>query len=238
MPEFRLMDTRSFRIKEESATMWQDFYSNLSPFAKSSCYFNDFHSWVADEWTSTEATAATQHILDERNGILRLTSAAAENQGNNIQLGGTGDVETTGESWAPEAGKNLWFETRIRGNDVDQNDIFCGLQDENTTLVALDTDYIGFTAVDGSASLNTLCANTSVVSTEPGIVTLEDDVFIKLGFKVSGLTKVEWYINDVLSGVTSVNIPTALMKLSFSSISGEGVANSLDIDYVVVAQDR
>jgi len=41
------------RIKEVSAGMWQDFYDEGRPFSRVSVYKNDFHSWIADEWTVT-----------------------------------------------------------------------------------------------------------------------------------------------------------------------------------------
>ena len=226
------------RIKEETAGMWQDFYSELRPFGKTSIYFNDFHTWVPDAWTSTEVGTSLQDIEDIRNGELRLTSGDTENNGNNLQLGGTGDTETTGESWAPAAGKNLWFEARIKGNDVDQNDIFVGLHNEDTTIVARGSDYIGFTAVDESASLNVQSAASSVLSTELGVHTLVDATWVTVGFKVTSTDKVEFYVNNVLKSTLSTNIPTALMKLSISSSTGEAGANELDLDYIVVAQDR
>ena len=235
---FKEVGFSSQRILGETPGMWQGFYNELTPFSKVQMYKNDFVSWIADEWTATDATAGTQDIADARGGILRLTSAAGENQGNNLQLGGTGDTETTGESWAPAAGKNLWFEAYISQNDVLQNDIFVGLHNEDTTIIARGSDYIGFYTVDGSAALNVQSANTSVVSSGLGVATLVNATFAKVGFKVSGLDKIEFYVNDVLVETIMTNIPTALMKLSISSITGEASANYLDLDWIVVAQDR
>jgi hypothetical protein len=227
------------RIKEATPNMWQDFYQEKRPFGKVVCYRNDFTDWVADSWTITEVGTSLQKVLDERNGILSLISGGSENDGNNMQLGGSGDSETIGESFAPAAGKNLWFETRISGNDVDQNDIFVGLSVQDTAVVAsLGQAYIGFYSVDESAALNFASAAASVASTSLGITTLADATYIKLGFKVTSTDKVEAYINDVLTATITTSIPTELMKLTFAHLTGEGSANELNIDYVAVCQDR
>lgn len=228
-----------FRIKEANPGMWDDFYIQGRPFGKHSIYFNDFQAWVADAWTVTEATAATQDSDDARNGILTITSGAGENQGAQIQLGGTGDDETTGECWAPAAGKNLWFETYVALNDVTQSDFFVGFHVQDTSVIAgRGSDYIGFRSDDGDALLDCESAASSSASEQTSLATLADATYIKLGFKVTGTAKVEYYVNDVLSATISTNIPTALMKLTLAHLSGEAAANDLSIDYVVACQDR
>lgn len=227
------------RIREANPGMWQDFYVEGRPFGKVSMYANDFHSWVADEWTVTEVGTCTQDMEDARNGVLTLTSGTTENNGAQIQLGGTGDGETTGEAWAPSAGKNLWFECSVYSNDVTQNDIFVGLHVQDTTFVASrGADYIGFRTDDGDALLDCESSASSSASSETSLSTLVDATAVKLGFKVTGTSKVEYYVNDVLKSTISTNVPTALMKLSLGNLTGEAAANTLSIDYVVVAQDR
>lgn len=235
----RNIDHSFERIKESTPNMWQDFYSEKRPFGKVVCYRNDFTDWVADSWTITEVGTSLQKLFDERNGVLSLTSGGSENDGSNMQLGGTGDSETIGESWAPAAGKNLWFETRVYGNDVDQNDFFVGLHVQDTTAVASRGQaYIGFSVDDEDALLDVATAAASVASTEAGIATLADATYVKLGFKVTSTDKVEFYVNDVLKSTLTSNIPTELMKLTLAHLTGEGAANELNIDYVAVCQDR
>lgn len=237
----RDVDYVAHRIKEiESPGMWQDFYVEGKPFSKTCIYYNDFVRWVADEWTITEVNAATQLLVDERNGILRITPAGAENDGAQLQLGGTGDGETTGECWAPAAGKNLWFECKVRSTtDVDQTDIFVGLHVEDTTIIAgRGSDYIGFRIDDGDANIDAETCSGSSASSETALGTGADNVWMVLGFKVTGTDKIEYYVNDVLKATITTNIPTALMKLSLCMLAGEGAANVVDYDYVVVAQDR
>lgn len=229
----------SSRIKEENPGMWQDFYSEARPMLRVSTYANDFNTWVADAWTITEVGTSLQNLKDERNGVLDLTSGATEDNGNNAQLGGTSDTETTGESWCPAAGKNLWFECRFKTDEVTQHDIFVGLHVQDTTVIASKgSDYIGFKTDDGDALLDFENSASSVANLNAAVLTLVNATYYKVGFKVTGLEKIEYYVNDVLKGTVTTNIPTTEMKLTLAQLTGEGVAHTLSVDYVVVGQDR
>lgn len=240
---FKVEEVSAVRIAEETPGMWQDCFHEYQPFSRTCKYFNDFTEWVADAWTVTEvdagAGATTQTLADARNGVLVLTSAQNEDDGCQAQLGGTGDGETVGESWAPEAGKNLWFEARIKMNDVTQQDMFVGLHIEDTAVIASKgTDFIGFRSDDGDALLDCECSASSVASSEAGVHTLVDDTWVTVGFKVTGTEKIEFYVNGDLVATQTTSIPTALMKLTLAQLTGEGAANSLSVDYVTVVQDR
>lgn len=233
------VDFSAIRIKEASPGMWDDLYVENRPFLKTCGYQNDFTDWVADSWTITEVGTSTQTLLDARNGILRLTSGASDNDGSQLQLGGTGDSETVGECFLPAAGKNLWFECRVRSDDVTEHDFFLGLHVQDTTVVAgRGSDYIGFRTDEGDALLDIECASGSSASSQTSVHTLVNDTWVTLGFKVTGTEKIEFYVNNVLKATLSTNIPTAEMKLTLAHLTGEGNAVQLDIDYVVVIQDR
>lgn len=235
----RNVDYSAERLQEVAPGMWQDLFIDNRPFLRTSIYQNDFHEWVPDAWTATEVGTSLQVLTDLRNGVLRLTSGGTENDGTQLQLGGSGDSETVGECFAPAAGKNLYFETRIKSDDVTQHDFFLGLHIQDTAIIAsLGADYIGFMTDDGDALLDIRNAAGSSVSTEAGVATLVNDTWITLGFKVTGVSKIEWYVNNALVSTTTLNITAELMKLSIAQLTGEGNAASLDIDYIVVAQDR
>jgi hypothetical protein len=236
----RDFDGVSQRIKEvEAPGMWQDFYGEIVPFSRVSGYKNDFHSWIADEWTITEVGTSLQVLVDARNGILRLTSGGTENDGSNLQLGGSGDSETVGESFIPAAGKNLWFEAYIRSDDVTQHDFFVGLSIQDTAICAsYGADLIGFRTDDGDALLDFTSSSTaSGATSDTGLTTLVDNTWYKVGFKVWGTSKIDYYVNDVLKGSTT-NVPSTEMKLSIAHLTGEGNAASLDVDFIQCWQDR
>ena len=224
----------------DSGTMWDGFKIGIPGLYNK--YDNDFHQWTADSWTITEvdvgAGASTQTLLDVANGVLSLTSAQNEDDGNQIQLGGTGDGETTGEGFAPVAGKNIYFETRVRSSLVTQHDFFLGLHVEDTTIIAgRGADYIGFRTDDGDANLDVESAASSSASDIAAIATLVNSTWIKLGFKVTGTTKADFWVNDALTNTISSDIPTALMKLSIAQLAVAAAATELDIDYVRIYQE-
>tara|TARA_R100000049_G_C1951080_1_gene98960 strand:- start:621 stop:1274 length:654 start_codon:yes stop_codon:yes gene_type:complete len=201
-------------------------------------YINHFTDWVADSWTATEVGTSLQDIEDIANGVLRLTSGGTENNGTQIQLGGTGDTETTGESFAPVAGKNLFLETRFKMNDVTQQDMFIGFHVQDTTIIAgRGSDYIGFRSDDGDALLDVESSASSSASDQASVNTMSDASWVKAGFKVTGTDKAEFYVDDALVATISTDIPTALMRLSICQLTGENAANELDIDYIFVAQE-
>lgn len=234
-------DHASQRIQEiESPGMWQGLYHELQPFGKVSMYREDFHSWVADAWTVTEVGTSLQRLLDARNGILELVTGGTENDGNNLQLGGSADSETVGESWLPAAGKNLWFEIRLASDLWTQQEVFVGLMIQDTSASESEgASYIGFLSSDGSATVDASNSATTV-TTHTGVLTPTDSItsFNTLGFKVTNTEKIEYYVNGVLAATSTTNIPVTEMKLTISHTAGDGAAHTLGIDYVVVAQDR
>jgi hypothetical protein len=234
------VDHSYIRIKEETPGMWQDFYTEYRPFGRVSMYKNDFLSWVPDEWTVTEVGTSLQKLADAKNGVLELVSGGTENDGNNCQLGGSGDSETVGESFKPESGRNMWFEVRLKADDVTEHDFFVGFSIQDTAVCAsYGADLIGFRTDDGDALLDCTSASTASGATSSlNVATLVNDTFIILGFKVIGTEKIEFYVNNVLKATHTTSIPSTEMKLTMAQLTGEGNAATLSIDYIVAAQDR
>lgn len=237
---YRDVDYSSTRIKEVTPGMWQDFYAEGRPFGKTTCYKNDFTDWVADSWTITEVGAGLQKLTDERNGVVGFSSDGTEDYGNNVQLGGSGDGETLGESWLPATGKNLWFETRVKTSDVTQHDFFVGLSIQDTAIIATPgADLIGFRKDDGDALLDATSASTASGATSSvGLATLVNDTYVTLGFKVTTLDKIEFYVNGILVATHTTSIPITEMKLSMAHLNGENSIKTFSVDYIVACQDR
>jgi hypothetical protein len=61
-----------------------------------------------------------------------------------------------------------------------------------------------------------------------------------VGFKITGLTSVEFYVNGVLveTGSTAANIPNAAMCLSLcAQIEATGADAEMHVDWVKIVQD-
>jgi len=202
-------------------------------------YMDDFTGVALDntnDWTVVKDSSATAALgADAESGTLVLTSqATTDNDGASVQ---------GNEIFAVAADKNMFFQTRIKNNDVDQTDICVGFTVNfatNPENMLTATDRIVFQVDDGDASI--LCKTEkdgTETSTDSGI-DMVDDTYIKLGIACSGTGKVEFFINDKLVATHSTNIPDdenlAIAAMSLSgSASGTRVTT---IDYLMGARTR
>lgn len=224
-----------------SGTMWDGFKFGIPGLYY--YYDSDFVKFVADEWTVTEvdagANATDQLLLDRSEGWLRIKGAGNEDDGAQLQLGGTGNGETVGESFAPVANKKIFFETEIFMADATQSDFFIGLHVEDTTIIASrGADYIGFRKDDGDAALDIESCSGSSASDITSVATLVDATVIKLGFVSNGTSSIDFWINNVKANTISSDIPTELMKLSIAYLNGEAAENDININYIRCYQER
>ena len=200
------------------------------------CLEDDFVYELDTGWTAIKDSGATVAIVaDTVGGELAITSAGTtENDGGSVQ---------GNEIFAVAANKNMFFQTRIKNNDVDQSDICVGFTVNfatNPENMLTATDRIVFQVDDGDASI--LCKTEkdgTETSTDSG-VDMVDDTYIKLGIACSGTGKVEFFINDNLVATHGTNIPDdenlAIAAMSLSgSASGTRVTT---IDYLMGARTR
>lgn len=210
----------------------------ITPGPDYAVYFNDFlvaQDYAAADWviTTTEvgAGSATEALAaDERSGALLLTNAAGDNDLDSLQH--------TEETWSLSAGKRLWFETRVKINDVDQVDNFLGLCITDTTPLDA-TDRVGFLLVDGSPSINVLCEkNTTETLVDTG-EDAADDTYVTLGLAWDGKNKVEAFVNRQLKATITTNIPDdENLCVTLHHQNGEATAQTMHVDYVYVCQER
>ncbi len=88
-------------------------------------------------------------------------------------------------------------------------------------------------------SVSVVAARTSAEVVDVDKVTVADDTFIKLGFKINGIDSIEWYADGVLVHTSSVaaNIPNAVMRLLYvAQTEGASKDAELSIDWVRVLQ--
>ncbi len=148
----------------------------------------------------------------------------------------------------PAAGKTIWFEARIQVNEID-NHVFIGLASADTTLILLgimdetNPSAIGFFTdeASGSGLGGTITEKAGANDTTEDIVTVGTS-YTNLGFKVTGITKVEFYQDGKLieTGTTTANIPDGI-ELALSIYLGNeqnGSGNNLKIDWIRIAQLR
>lgn len=200
-------------------------------------FMDDFTNTVfnaTDDWTSVVDASATVTIeADTGNGSVLLTSAATtDNNGASIQ---------GNEVFLPAAGKVIWFEARIKASSAADHDTFIGLCENFITAPAnclAAANRIGFQIDDGSASI--LCKSevaTVETSTASGVSQV-NATFITVGFRVQGLTKIDFYVNRA-KVATHTSVPTTELALAYANVSGSATGtHTAHADYVFAAVSR
>jgi hypothetical protein len=172
----------------------------------------------AAKWLSTAteggAGSASYALSDgEPNGVVALVSDAA--------ITDSIELQANGESFSVTPGKRIFFEARLKLDDVDLTNLFVGIAATDTTVIDGVADYIGFfkAATDttlsfgvcknGSAAIQgskTAASTTQDGETDEAIsdVTLVDDTFVIVAFEVQPVNatdlRVKWFVNGAYKG--------------------------------------
>jgi hypothetical protein len=197
-------------------------------------YFNDFDVYTAGDWTVTAtsvgAGTSTPAIADADGGILRITTAANENDGLFL--------EGQGESWLIESGKKSWIKARFSVGDAIQSDLIIGLHSTDTTPLDA-TLRMAFVSDDGSAALYFNVDDNTTDADSATVATLADDVAVVVAAYYDGKTTIELFLNDAHVGsMTDVGIPGAEMAVGLGYLNGAAGAETADFDYILVAKER
>ena len=210
--------------------------SHISNAADTSVWFN----------TNVEAgTGATAMVYqDVAGGVLKITTAAADDDGVNMQVNGA--------SFIPATGKNLIFEARLTTSTIVDN-WFVGLCATDVSMKTAPANYIGFTSTThatSAADAKILCVSGATASgstigevqtnstvTDTGLLRVADTYNV-VRFEVEDTGTIRFYVNGVLEATHTTNIPTALITPSLTFLNTGAVVQSAYIDYVYCAQER
>jgi len=191
-------------------------------------------------WTSTvtEAGTGTQTFLHSTTGtgdIAILTTADTDYDGGNYQL--------TGEVFDVVADKKLYFGARIKINSATQTDLFIGLAETDTTLMAtssahaisLGGDGIFFskldavTAITAKTYLGGAQVNTATVST------VMDTAYHWYEIEYDNNVIKMYFDGDLVTTFTA-SFPDSVMTPSINFRTGSGAVVTLTIsDFIAVA---
>ena len=147
------------------------------------------------------------------------------------------------------ANKDIWYETRIRVDDTyDKIQLWAGLSKIDGTLIKndgdLDTgsDYVGFGIETGQAGELSfyVCKDAAELSDVVGDI--EEDTWIRLGFKVTGTTGISCFVNGVkiaLTNVVASGIPTTdSLTIGWTCQTDATNDPILDVDWIQAIQIR
>jgi len=188
---------------------------------------------TSDRFDETNVGSGTVLTLqDRRGGWAKFTNGSADN--NNYFY------EAVNEIAAMVDGYHIWFDTEIEITNVDQCDLFVGLCSTlgSGNLFDNRVDCIGFTLADGAADLQYVATQNSTGSPADTGVDLADLTAVKLSFVVTGLTRVDFYVDDIYVANLIENLPDdEEMAFAFGLRNGEAVANAMSITTTTVLLD-
>ncbi len=162
------------------------------------------------------------------------------------------NVQKLGNCFLAAADKDIWFEAEFKVVDTAITpQMFVGLAAADTTLLpngdldSASTEFIGFAVETTLAGVMSFyeTKNTAELSDSLGTTgTLVEDTFIRVGFKVTGITGIQAYINGVeqtLTNVVASGIPvTSVMTPSFVCQTDSTTDPILHLDWYRCVQLR
>lgn len=197
-------------------------------------YFNDFHEDVSSDWTETAtsvgAGTSAGAVTDADGGVLRITTAANENDGL--------FMESPGESFLIQTGKKAFIKARFQVGDAAQSDLIIGLHSTDTTPLDA-THRFAFISEDGSASLFFNVDDNTTDADSDSVATLEDDTWIVVAAYYDGAGTIELYADGAKKAtMTDVDVPSGELAIGIGYLNGAAGAETTDIDYIFVAVER
>lgn len=206
-------------------------------------YWEDFTDGklLTSFFTATQATQGTfayDTTTTVANGVaLADCASSTAAQGINVQADHSG--------FLCAAGTTLWFEARCKIVDAATGpEFYMGLSDTDTAIItssAVGTENgLGFSSVTDDNVLLFFGNKADVSDTTTSPKTLVDGTYVKLGFKVEGVTKCTPYVDGVPHSdtIATASIPVVQMRPSFVCQSGGTTDPILHIDWIRVAQNR
>lgn len=183
-----------------------------------------FHTYDAEatvgDYVLTQATAGSAAISTTAPGTLSIDSGSTTaTQGANVQR--------VKSCFIPAAGKDIWAEFTVSFTGVDALNVetAIGLFEVDTSVIASSavstSNQIGWTSVTDDGILLFDCEKAGA-GTPRAATTIVSATKVRLGFKVTGVTSIQQYINGVETGTATAtaNIPVVRLAPTFVCQSG------------------
>lgn len=166
------------------------------------------------EWVATQATAGTL-----ANSALDIGTALFDCNSTTDTQGIQG--QRVKSLFLPVAGSDIWMEWECKIADTpDFCQFFGGLSEIDTTLIASSlnssANHIGFETVSEDNIAIFAGEKAGARGTVAAAHTFVDDTWVKMGFKVVGVTSITPYVNGAaLTALATANVPIVAMYPSF-----------------------
>jgi hypothetical protein len=228
----------AIRNGEQDGIIYFDDFLQLAPNGSAS---GDIYGW-----TLTEVTDGVTASASGEGGVFTITTGGnAAGRGHQLQLG-----PTNTDGWLPAAGKTLWFETRVKVAAITATpELFLGFHITDTTIIASGAlattgdSYAGFyiSRTNGTGGVGTVTFASAKAGTEKvdyTATTFAAGTYVKLGFRIVDLDKIEIYVNGTKLGtdVAAAYVPAVVMRPSIVAQDSTTAACTFTCDWVKCAQ--
>lgn len=172
------------------------------------------------DYILTQSTAGSAAKSTTMQGVLSIDSGSTTVvQGANVQRAKS--------MFIPAAGKDIWAEFQVKFTGVGALNVetFIGLAEIDTSIIAASavstSNQIGWSSVTDDGVLLFDCEKATANATRAA-TTIVSDTWVRLGFKVNGVTSIQQYINGVETGTATAtaNVPIVALYPSFVCQSG------------------
>lgn len=197
-----------------------------------------------DAWDiDTVNSGAINGVADGEGGQLLV-----DTDGHNAEADGI-QAQLTNCAFKAAANRVIRFEARVKMADTGIDSYYVGLAATLGATAAItngavdDTvDKCGFYRLHGSTAdkICSIASRTSADDATADVGSIADGTFVNLGFVITGLTSVKFYVNGTLveTGTTTASLPNAAMALIYSAKCGQTSTDAeLTIDWVRILQE-
>ena len=208
---------------------------------KTHAYWNDFDVYLASDWTrSLNAGTGTTALLAGDGGLLTLVNSAGATDMVQHQLAVATYSVTAATS--SQAGKDMWFATRLNIDTAALGTIVAGLHTVKTSAITTAaTDGFWFTkAAAGTVTFNDSTGST--LTTSSTLQTMANATYTEWAFHYftgGAANEIRAYIDGVqVYSRTVTTAPTGNLALTFAVMNSTAAARTLNVDYVFAAKER
>ncbi|RQW79241.1 MAG: hypothetical protein EHM79_20830 [Geobacter sp.] len=171
------------------------------------------------------------NVAGATGGQILITTAAADNDGANIQL--------NGESFYFASKWPAYFGIRFKSDEATQDDFLFGWCITDTDLLGAMTDGIYFRKVDGATSVAFVAEKGSVEAAVAGVQTFTANTFYVYEIVFDGDYVTAYIDGTLVASIAATNLSfpnTEYLTPSLHYLSGEAPVNTATIDWIRAIQ--
>lgn len=210
--------------------------------------------WRAADWVITAVGGAGTTLVPSQtqpNVATFVTRATQDHDGYNLQWSMDGGT-TVQEIFKPTAGTVIVGYARFKADNASTDahtkcGWFFGLSSVDTGIIASDADVVGLLKASAAATMVGTIANAGTATNTSALTnSMVDNTYLQVGFRVNGVTSIEFWQGTGLTGgglskvatqTTVTNIPDEEMCLSFAGETSEAAAVTFTLQHMIAFQE-